>query len=93
LPTQNAYTYDVDSFAMFKTKDPANQKAQQDLAPAILSPAFQEVFNLNKGSIPMRTGVSLEKFDTCRPPIWRRPGRTAASYPRSTRLVAVASVK
>jgi glucose/mannose transport system substrate-binding protein len=63
--TQNAYTYNVDSFAMFKVKDPANQKAQQDLATAIMSPAFQEVFNLNKGSIPVRAGVSLDKFDEC----------------------------
>ena len=63
--TQNAYTYNVDSFAMFKIKDPANQKAQQDLAVAIMSPAFQEVFNLNKGSIPVRAGVSLDKFDEC----------------------------
>ena len=63
--TANAYTYNVDSFAMFKVKDPANQKAQRDLATAIMSPAFQEVFNLNKGSIPVRAGVSLAKFDEC----------------------------
>jgi len=63
--TANAYTYNVGSFAMFKVKDPANQKAQQDLAAAILAPAFQETFNLNKGSIPVRSGVPLDKFDEC----------------------------
>jgi len=60
-----SYTYNVDSFALFKLKDPANQKAQQDLAAAIMSPEFQEVFNLNKGSIPVRTGMKLDKFDDC----------------------------
>lgn len=60
-----AYTYNVDSFALFKLKDAANQKAQQDLAAAIMSPEFQEVFNLNKGSIPVRYGMKLDKFDDC----------------------------
>ncbi len=60
-----AFTYNVDSFALFKLKDAANQKAQQDLASAIMSPEFQEVFNLNKGSIPVRLGMKLDKFDDC----------------------------
>jgi glucose/mannose transport system substrate-binding protein len=60
-----AYTYNIDSFALFKLKDAGNQKAQQDLAAAIMSPEFQEVFNLNKGSIPVRMGMKLDKFDDC----------------------------
>jgi glucose/mannose transport system substrate-binding protein len=63
--TAKAYTYNVDSFALFKLKDAANQKAQQDLAAAIMSPEFQEVFNLNKGSIPVRLNMNLDKFDEC----------------------------
>lgn len=63
--TAKSYTYNVDSFALFKLKDAANQKAQQDLASAIMSPEFQEVFNLNKGSIPVRLGMKLDKFDDC----------------------------
>jgi glucose/mannose transport system substrate-binding protein len=63
--TANAYTFNIDSFAMFKQKDPAVQKAQLDLATAIMSPEFQETFNLNKGSIPVRPGVSRAKFDAC----------------------------
>ena len=64
--TANAYTFNIDSFAMFKVKDPAVQKGQLDLATAIMSPEFQEVFNLNKGSIPVRTsGVKTDKFDAC----------------------------
>jgi glucose/mannose transport system substrate-binding protein len=63
--TAKAFTYNVDSFALFKLTNPANQKAQQDLATAIMSPEFQEVFNLNKGSIPVRMGMKLDKFDDC----------------------------
>jgi glucose/mannose transport system substrate-binding protein len=63
--TANAYTFNIDSFAMFKVKDAAVQKGQLDLATAIMSPEFQEVFNLNKGSIPVRSGLSDTKFDAC----------------------------
>ena len=40
-------------------------KAQKDLAAAIMSTEFQEVFNLNKGSIPVRLNMNLAKFDDC----------------------------
>jgi len=63
--TAKSYTYNVDSFALFKLKDANNQKAQKDLAAAIMSPEFQEVFNLNKGSIPVRLNMKLDKFDDC----------------------------
>ena len=63
--TGNAYTFNVDSFIMFKLKDEAAQKAQGDLASAILSTEFQEVFNQNKGSIPVRLGHDMSKFDDC----------------------------
>lgn len=61
--TAAAYTFNVDSFAMFKVK--GDTKAQKDLASAIMSPPFQELFNLNKGSIPVRLGMSMDKFDDC----------------------------
>lgn len=63
--TSTSFTYNVDSFAMFMLKNADNAKAQQDLAAAIMSPEFQEVFNLNKGSIPVRMGMNLDKFDSC----------------------------
>ncbi len=63
--TANAYTFNVDSFAMFKLKDAAAQKAQADLAAAIMGTEFQEVFNLNKGSIPVRLSMNMAKFDDC----------------------------
>jgi glucose/mannose transport system substrate-binding protein len=63
--TAGSFTFNIDSFAMFKQKDAGAQKAQLALATAIMSPEFQEVFNLNKGSIPVRAGVSRAKFDSC----------------------------
>jgi glucose/mannose transport system substrate-binding protein len=63
--TAKSYTFNVDSFAMFKLKDASAQKAQGDLAAAIMSTDFQEVFNLNKGSIPVRLNMSMAKFDDC----------------------------
>jgi glucose/mannose transport system substrate-binding protein len=60
-----AFTYNIDSFAMFKLKSEANAKAQKDLGAAIMAPEFQEVFNLNKGSIPVRMGMKMDKFDDC----------------------------
>jgi glucose/mannose transport system substrate-binding protein len=63
--TANAYTFNVDSFILFKLKDAGAQKAQADLASAILSSDFQEVFNQNKGSIPVRLGHNMGKFDDC----------------------------
>lgn len=63
--TANAFTFNVDSFILFKLKDAAAQEAQSDLASSIMSPEFQEVFNLNKGSIPVRAGMKMDKFDDC----------------------------
>jgi len=63
--TAKAFTFNVDSFAMFKLKNEANVKAQNDLAAAIMGTEFQEVFNLNKGSIPVRLNMKMDKFDDC----------------------------
>ncbi len=63
--TEHAFTFNIDSFAMFTQKDADAQKGQLALANAIMSTKFQEVFNLNKGSIPVRSGVPRDKFDEC----------------------------
>jgi glucose/mannose transport system substrate-binding protein len=63
--TAEAFTFNVDSFILFKLKDVSARKAQSDLASSLMSPEFQEVFNLNKGSIPVRTGMRMDKFDDC----------------------------
>jgi len=63
--TEKSYTFNIDSFAMFTQKDADARKGQLALANAIMNPKFQAIFNLNKGSIPVRSGVSKNKFDDC----------------------------
>ncbi|MEZ9776186.1 ABC transporter substrate-binding protein [Vibrio sp. 10N.222.55.C6] len=63
--TDGQFTFNIDSFAFFDLSDKENQKAQQDLAKTILTKDFQEVFNLNKGSIPVRLDMDMSKFDQC----------------------------
>jgi glucose/mannose transport system substrate-binding protein len=60
-----AFTFNVDSLAMFKVKGEDKIRAQKDLAAAVMSPQFQEAFNLNKGSIPVRMNMDLSRFDDC----------------------------
>jgi glucose/mannose transport system substrate-binding protein len=62
---KGAYTFNIDSFIMFSQKDASAKSAQAHLAAAIMEPQFQEVFNLNKGSIPVRLGMKMDKFDQC----------------------------
>jgi glucose/mannose transport system substrate-binding protein len=54
---------DVDSFIMFEVKDPGAKAAQKAMARLIMEPKFQEVFNINKGSIPVRMGMPEAPFD------------------------------
>jgi glucose/mannose transport system substrate-binding protein len=63
--TDGQFTFNIDSFAMFSQKSADAKKGQQNLASAIMSPEFQEIFNLNKGSIPARLDVKMDKFDDC----------------------------
>jgi glucose/mannose transport system substrate-binding protein len=63
--TAGDFTFNIDSFVMFTQKSADAKKGQEDLANSIMSPEFQEVFNLNKGSIPARLDVKLDKFDDC----------------------------
>ena len=63
--TAKAFSFAVDSFALFKVNDRSKIKAQKDFASDLLSPAVQEEFNLDKGSIPVRLGMNLAKFDRC----------------------------
>lgn len=63
--TTGSYIYNIDSIIFFQLEKPDDIKAQQALAETVLTPDFQRVFNLNKGSIPVRTDVSLDGFDQC----------------------------
>lgn len=82
--TQQAFTFNIDSFIVFKQKGADADKAQADFATAVMSPEFQQVFNLNKGSIPVRSDVSMDKFDDCA----KQSAKDFASTAKSGGLVA-----
>lgn len=63
--TAKAFVFDIDSFVMFKEKQPHKVKAQRVFATTILRSDVQEQFNLEKGSIPVRLGIDLGRFDRC----------------------------
>ena len=65
LTQQFARRHLFDSFLFFQQKNADDVKAQTAMAVDILSPEFQEVFNLNKGSIPVRLNMKMDKFDDC----------------------------
>ena len=55
-----------DSVVFFQQNDPDFQEGQKLLASTILSPEFQTVFNISKGSIPARLDVDLSNgFNGC----------------------------
>lgn len=64
-PGAAGFLYNVDSLAFFEVDGQDKQDGQKLLASLVMSPKFQTAFNLNKGSIPARTDVSLEGFDAC----------------------------
>ncbi len=59
------FLYNVDRFAMFVVAGDDKTAGQLLLAELIVGKNFQKVFNLNKGSIPARTDVALDEFDSC----------------------------
>ncbi len=61
----DGFLYNVDSFAMFNVDGEDKRAGQALLAKLIVGKNFQKVFNLNKGSIPARTDVALDEFDSC----------------------------
>lgn len=62
--TQDAFTFNIDSLAMFRVEG-EEREAQQALARLALEPTFQEAFNLAKGSIPARPDLDMSEFDQC----------------------------
>jgi glucose/mannose transport system substrate-binding protein len=63
--TQGMFTFNIDSFVMFEVGNKDAQEAQTAMARIIMEPEFQEIFNLNKGSIPARLNMPRDKFDLC----------------------------
>jgi glucose/mannose transport system substrate-binding protein len=63
---QPGFILNSDSVVFFQQKDPNFQAGQKLLASQILSPEFQTVFNITKGSIPARMDVDLSTgFNPC----------------------------
>lgn len=62
--TQDTVIFNSDQFAMFNVASEA-RPAQDQLARAIMDPAFQIAFNRVKGSVPARLDVSGDGFDAC----------------------------
>ncbi|MBZ5486306.1 carbohydrate ABC transporter substrate-binding protein [Halomonas aquamarina] len=63
--SEDAFSFNVDSLAMFRVSDDDERSAQQALARLVLEPTFQEAFNLAKGSIPARPDLDMSAFDSC----------------------------
>lgn len=63
---QPGFILNSDSVVFFQQNDPDYQEGQKMLASLILSPDFQTVFNISKGSIPARMDVDLSNgFNPC----------------------------
>ena len=58
-------TTDGDIFLFPKQDDPAVEAAQLELASLMISPRVQTLFNLAKGSLPVRADVDLTLADSC----------------------------
>lgn len=63
--SQGLFSYNLDSIAMFKQRDPAQLQAQGELAQLLMTPRFQQEFNRVKGSIPALVKPDMSKFDRC----------------------------
>ena len=59
------FSYNLDSIAMFKQRDPAQLQAQGELAQLLMTPEFQARFNRVKGSIPALSQPDMRQFDRC----------------------------
>ena len=60
------FILNADSVVFFQQQDPDYVEGQKLLASTILSPEFQTVFNISKGSIPARLDVDISSgFNPC----------------------------
>ncbi|NRR32314.1 carbohydrate ABC transporter substrate-binding protein [Oxalobacteraceae bacterium] len=60
--TDGAFIFGADQFGILNTKQ---QAAQVAFASAAMDKGVQEKFNIIKGSIPARTDVPMDNFDSC----------------------------
>lgn len=76
--TEKEVTFNSDQFAVFKQGD-AVKPEQAALAEAIMSPDFQLSFNKVKGSVPVRTDLTLNDYDACGQKAYEEMKAAAAS--------------
>lgn len=76
--TEKEVTFNTDQFAVFKQGDTVKPE-QAALATAIMSPEFQVSFNKVKGSVPVRTDVSVESYESCGQKAYEEMKAAAAS--------------
>lgn len=60
-----AFSYLIDSFAMFVPRNAEQGAAQQRFATGLLAPAVQARFNQETGAIPVLAAADLTQFDAC----------------------------
>ncbi|PJG59676.1 ABC transporter substrate-binding protein [Aeromonas cavernicola] len=63
--SQGLFSYNLDSIALFKQRDPAQNHAQNQLVNLLMTPTFQQQFNQAKGSIPALIKLDMKGFDRC----------------------------
>jgi glucose/mannose transport system substrate-binding protein len=59
------FSYNIDSFVLFKRQDNNQKEIQKAFVDTLLSKSFQREFNINKGSIPVRNDMDMTQFDVC----------------------------
>lgn len=63
--SEGMFSYNVDSIAMFNTKNKTKEDAQYRLVQMIMMDGFQHAFNKVKGSIPVFKQDLITDFDQC----------------------------
>ncbi len=63
--TADSFSFNIDSFAMFRLSEQSAREAQYAMARLVLEPEFQQAFNQVKGSIPARPDLDMSDFDAC----------------------------
>jgi glucose/mannose transport system substrate-binding protein len=85
--TADDFVFLVNSFSMFELADETARKAQVMLADAIMDPATQTAFNIEKGSIPAVSDAPKDGLDSC---ALRNVDDMAAASSKNTLLPTVA---
>lgn len=70
-----------DAFAMGNVQDPQVRASQLELAKTMMDKDVQKALNMIKGSIPPRTDIGMDGFDTCSRLAMTTASTAGAAYP------------